>query len=74
MLLDNGGAVAETLASLFNANGKNSSVGDDHTVGNGIRRVVLFQASAKSPERDAEALARELAILAEHLLLSLIHI
>lgn len=60
MLLANGGAVRETLASLLNANSE-STVGCSSST----RRIILFQASASSPERDAEALAGDLVALAD---------
>lgn len=80
MLIVNGGIVEDTLASLFDtANERNLARDDDDSdhAGNDrrkrspqqqrprLRRVVLFQASASSPERDAVALSRELRALAE---------
>lgn len=80
MLIVNGGIVKDTLASLFDTDNERALPNDDdHSdhVGNDRgerspqqrrplpRRIVLFQASASSPERDAAALSRELRALAE---------
>lgn len=77
MLVANGGAVAETIGSLFTRRGGaggGRGAGDGGSGGGGRggagsgswrpRRVVIFQPSAASPEEDARALERELATLA----------